>query len=170
MFTWETFQTTYRSASPEIKAVIDSELIPICVHNLEKNQQIDRSHYRDVVKLYSLFILNAIDENTMVEEMKKIGIPDSRVVFYNLQICREKTPLTFASYDEPTDEPVDLSADIAEAEAVLNTTQPIRTMANDMQTNKTHPENIYSSTQNAILNEYRQKSSGNVPRWGNTDQ
>jgi hypothetical protein len=39
-----------------------------------------------------------------------------------------------------------------------------------MQTNKTHPENIYSSTQNAILNEYRQKSSGNVPRWGNTDQ
>lgn len=62
----------------------------------------------------------------------------------------------------------DISSDIAEAEAALNSIPQMRTMDQDMKQAQPAEEKIYSSTQEAILKEGSKTINDNTPRWGET--
>jgi hypothetical protein len=164
MYDWETYQSAYQNARPEQKAVVDSEVVSACVHKVIAEKQLDDSHYSKLVRLFALSILGALAEQTMLAEMKNIGIPDGVTVFDSLKICLAAPPTA----TQPTTEP-DLSSDIAETEAALSALPShMRTMSQDMAEAKAtegEGEKVYSSTQSAILNEGQKKAETATPRW-----
>lgn len=157
MYDWEAVSTAYKAADQKQKGLFDSTLIPTCVHSLVNSRHLDKAQYRDVVRLYGLFILGALDEDALINEFRNLGIPNGRVIFYNLQTCKENTPPTKHS---------DLDSDIEETEEALkaSVTEP----ASDPPTITKQEEVVYSSTQSAILKERSQPSPTTIPPVGDT--
>ncbi|MFT7644550.1 MAG: hypothetical protein ACI9BF_000199 [Candidatus Paceibacteria bacterium] len=151
MYDWETFQAAYQNASAEDMAVVDSDTIPVCVREVIESKKLDVSHYANLVKLSSLFILKAIPEQTLIDEVEKLGISGSKILFYSLQICLEENKTAKNIPSGEADEAEDLTSDIAEAEAIINNLSSVRTMAKDMQESKAISDTTHSSTQEAIL-------------------
>jgi hypothetical protein len=171
MYDWETFQAAYQNASAEDKAVIDSDTIPVCVREVIESKKLDVSHYANLVKLSSLFILKAIPEQTLIDEVEKLGISESEILFYSLQTCLEenKAAKNIPSDEaDEADEAKDLTSDIAEAEAFINNLSSVRTMAKDMQESKAISETTHSSTQEAILSK-KVSNPSQVNRWGSAE-
>lgn len=165
--TWETFQTAYQAASVDTKAVIDSEAIPLCVRSVVESNKLDDSHFVNLVKLYSLFVLEAIEEQTILEEVKKLGVPESKTVHEILRACLKNEPVVENS---DVSKPSEFASDIEEAEATLKAIPQIRTMARDMSQTKAAGEKTYTSTQEAILKEAKPISEKTNSGWGNTNQ
>jgi hypothetical protein len=114
--TWKQFYSSYAVAPDEVKATIDSTQIPTCVKKAVATHQLDSTHYRELVKLYSLYVLDVINQQAMVEEMRQLGIPDGKAILTELEQCRQVTPITPVSFD---DDISDIEQDIAAAETAL---------------------------------------------------
>ena len=155
---WEKFQTALQNASKDKQELVNSDAIPNCARGVLISKQLDDSHLKSLVQLYSLFVLDASFEGEILEEMRRLGIPDSKEVLDALQVCREKNPAA---------EGGDLSSDIAEAEATLQAIPPpVRTMSQDMAQAQAGGEVTYSTTQAAILKEsVVPKPPQEIPKW-----
>jgi hypothetical protein len=178
MYDWETFQAAYRAASEEQKAVIDGEAIGLCTRAAIARAALDESHYKPVVKLCCLLVLNAVSPVLVVNEMKKLGIPNSDRVLEDLRQCIASTPTTLST---PQNESLD--SDIAEMEAALsattNTTPPptipvpppapeFKPLSQtEIPRAPRQPEVTYSSTQAALLNE--RKPASTPAQWGDEE-
>lgn len=140
MYTWETFQAAYQSASPEVKALIDSETIPNCVSTCIAKNNLDHSHQTTLVRLLSLLVVNATTPQTVEQAMLQLAIPQSKLRLQELLTCAGVSSQ---------------SSVVPEKQATgANPLKPIpqiRTMADDMSRSQQEGEVVYSTTQEAIL-------------------
>lgn len=139
MYDWETFQTAYHSASPELRAIVDSEAIGSCCRSVVENEQLDNSHYSKLVKLQALIILGFLERDRAIFEMRALGIPKTELVYVALQTC-------VANY-QPEPDREELTRSIEDVETALKTI----TSPNYQSRPKTTPEIVHRSTQDNLL-------------------
>ncbi len=148
MYTWETFQTAYQAASPEVKALIDSDTIPTCVSNCIAKNNLDHSHQAALIRFLSLLVVKATTTQIVEQEMLQVAIPQSKLVLQELLACVGISSQTSAAP----------GGQINETNALKPIPQ-IRTMADDMSRSQQQGEVVYSTTQEALL-----KGSWSTPK------
>lgn len=173
MIDWNTYQAAYQAADQETKDTLHSSLIPECVAEAVKKYELDASHQKTLVRLFSGKVLELTTDDELVEQMRTAGIPAAAVISQDILQClstqkptildtslEEETP-SEKTTDTPTelpDTPVipvveakpssndSLESDIAETEAALNAIPKIRTMVQDVEESTTH-----TSSQSELL-------------------
>jgi hypothetical protein len=158
---FEEFLEAYRKASPELKAVVDSDKIGLFVDDLLKNTNYVNLKSKLMILTTNKF-LGVIKDKDLVDALESLGVDEQTTQSMVVKIWSFIGTITVKNSDSQ-----DITQDIAEAEAALQALEPIRTMTSDSHT--PHQENTYTSTQSAILNEKIKKTEGDVdtPKWGN---
>ena len=164
---WEIFQTAYLKASPEKKALVDSDRMSHCVQTSLQNRNGFQLNRETLVEL-SYHVLEAQSIDTTISNLKKMGIIDGLQFIVEVQNClsaQATTPL-------PVVLPQSLAAEISAAEHDLESIKGIRTMAHDMKEAKSHPvlypsakEVFHQSNQSDILGPNETKQQNTAPRW-----
>ncbi len=139
MYTWETFQAAYQAASPEVKALIDSETIPNCVSNCIAKNNLDHSHQAALIRFLSLLVVKTTTTQIVEQEMLQLAIPQSKLILQELLACAGISSQNSAGPDEH-----------ATGVSALKPIPQIRTMADDMNRSQ-QGEVVYSTTQEALL-------------------
>ena len=145
---WETFHIAYQAATPEQQNLVDSTVIPECVRSVIASKNLSPTSYRELVKIFSLFFLGAIDEATIITYLKTIGLNNEEEVFNAVLLCQSVT--------KPQEEEIDtddIDEEIEETENIINSIPHVRTMANDMKLNLHNPsdEVVHLSSQDSLL-------------------
>ncbi len=140
---WETFQTAYASASQADKAIVDSETIPNCVGKIASENNIDSNIKRDLIKLFSLLQLKAINEEQVAVELKNSGVVETQKIVASVTNCL-KGGISNSEVSTTTTPP---------AQSATKPVSRVRTMAADMKKYEPTNDKVYTSTQSAILNE-----------------
>jgi hypothetical protein len=138
--TFSQFLAAYNQASQNIKNVIDSEEIGLFVDTLA----VDPSLKSKFLVIISNRILDLIPDSELISQLEQIGFAEPEKIAQIKNFVTLKTTTTTANT---------ISSEIAEAEAVLETLSPIRTMAGDSRHTPAPAESTYTSMQSAILGE-----------------
>ena len=159
MIDWNTYQTAYQAADQQTKDTLHSSLIPECVDDAVKKYELDTSHKKVLIGLFSEQVLGIVTDSELIKQMKTAGIPLATVISGDVTQClTTKKPsvldTSLAPEDTPSDAATDtpaltapqakpeptssLESDIAETEAALNSIPKIRTMVQDAQESTTH--------------------------------
>jgi hypothetical protein len=187
MYDLETLQAAYKQATDEQKSVVDSDIIPVCVRGVVITNQLDESHFKKIVRIFSLFVLGVLTESQVISHMRELGVPEGKNIFDSLQSCKSNRVADESeagpSEAEPaseTEAPVvqenitatppeavngDLSSDIAEIEATLEASPHIRTMSNDIAVAQSGEGVTHVSSQDNIIEPKAKEASLKEPRW-----
>lgn len=156
---FEEFIEGYKKTSPEIKSIIDSDQIGLFVEKILVN-----TNYVGLKPKFGILvterILGVTEESELSDLLIKLGISSGDIQSLLFEIKHFVDSILNKS-NQKTDITTDAEVikNIAEVEAVFDTLNPIRTMANDNQMiGQQYKEKMHTSTQSAILNE--SKSSG----------
>lgn len=159
--TFEQFIEAYNKADIKIKDIIDSEQIGLFVDKLLSGTESVALKPRIMV-LISNRILNITNNETLLKYLETV-LPDAldrkKIIS---EIDSFIKSLTETSTDNSIDTMDTISNEITEAEAVLNSISPLRTMSSDSDISK--QENVHSSSQFDLLR--KKDDSENSPRWG----
>ncbi len=125
-------------------------------HNLTKEQEIV---LENGFALYLLFFINLSDFSNFIVMECKFSEADANLLARAMHMAlpefirqthEQTSPLVFLN-DSSLNETEQIKEEIAETESVLDTINPIRTMASD--SGQVNPEEkVHTSTQSAILN------------------
>lgn len=145
---FEKFIESYNSSSAELKDFIDSDAIGLIVEKLISGKGYLNLKQKLIV-LVTNRLLNIISEKELLADLIKIGIAstDTETLFSEIKNFINNTAkgMGVSTVIKPIEE------EIADTEAVLDTINPIRTMASD--SGQVNPEEkVHTSTQSAILN------------------
>ncbi len=156
---FEEFLEAYRKASPELKAVVDSDKIGLFVDDLLKNTNYINLKSKLMILATNKF-LGVIKDKDLVDALETLGVDEQTTQSIVVKIWSFIGTITVKNSDS-----LDIIKDIAETEAARQALEPIRTMTSDSHT--PHQENTYTSTQSAILNEKikNNDSNMNTPKW-----
>ena len=174
MINWDTYQAAYQAADQKTKDTLHSSLIPECVAEAVRKYELDATHQKTLVGLFSEKVLGLVTNDELVAQMRTAGIPAAAVINNEISQCLSTQKATvldtsLVAEKTPTDEAVDtpikltaippaqpsetiqesdnsLESDIAETEAALNAIPKIRTMVQDAQESTTH-----TSSQSELL-------------------
>lgn len=145
---FEKFIEIYNNSSPELKNFIDSDTIGLFVEKLISGKSYLKLKQKLIV-LVTNRLLDIISEEELLASLIKIGIAstDTETLFSEIKNFIDNTAngIGVSTVIKPIEE------EIAETEAVLDTINPIRTMASDSGQVNTE-EKVHASTQSAILN------------------
>ena len=159
--TFEQFIEAYNKADIKIKDIIDSEQIGLFVDKLLSGTESVALKPRIMV-LISNRILNITNNETLLKYLETV-LPDAldrkKIIS---EIDSFIKSLTETSTDNSIDTMDTISNEITEAEAVLNSISPLRTMSSDSDISK--QENVHSSSQFDLFR--KKDNSENSPRWG----
>jgi hypothetical protein len=150
MDNWEQYQKAYQAADEETKSLIHSSIIPESVDKMIKEHNLESNQKKLIILELSNQILGITTEIELVENVRKIGVPNARVaVNETLSFIQNKKPkITDTSLvdDSTSTNKIDikksddnLANEIAEAEAAIESMQPIRTMSHDMEVQRGTP-------------------------------
>lgn len=156
MSDWEKFQSAYQAATPELKALVDSETIPMCVDTSLRRRQGERLQSAATVQLSHLMI-GAQTIDATVNSLKQLGISDALQFIVEIQNCTQQPSQT-----QP--KPVENQANAIRKEVPHSThdsspLQNVRTMPHDMAAIKPGSDIVYQSSQADILT----RNGGEVP-------
>ncbi len=144
MSDWEQFQTAYQSASPDLKALIDSEKIPLSVE-AALTRRAGVHLQSKVTALMSHLLIGAETIDATVAALKELGILDALQFIVEVQNNLQSTPIQAAPQNAT------LTSDIRQVEKELETLQTVRTMPHDMAAIKPGSDVVYQSRQADIL-------------------
>lgn len=152
---WETYQSAYQNATPELRELLDSEKIPVCVKNSLENRKLLALRKVSVVEVSAYIIgIQTIDET--VKNLTQAGIPDALQFLAEVQTCIKQPPASPATVPRPIQQ--NLTSEISATEHDLASLQTVRTMSHDMELAQGHPvmqapvtETTYTSNQADIL-------------------
>lgn len=164
---FETFIQAYQKAPRAIQQIIDSDTIALFVDSLASDHSIPEAHLRSL-RIITANRLLGITSDTVVEELLQelISAPQLNTKISSLikafihskldgvvlnAITQTEATTQQHTIATPTTTVINLATEIAETEASLNAIPHIRTMAADMTKSHTSGEQVYSSTQEAIL-------------------
>ncbi len=156
---FEEFLEAYRKASPELKAVVDSDKIGLFIDDLLKNTNYLKLKSKLMI-LTTNKLLGVIKDKDLFDALQTLGVDEQTT-----QSIAVKIWSFIGTTDIKNSDSQDITQDIAEAEAVLNAIEPIRTTPTITPIDQ---DKTYTSTQSAILNEKMQgEGSPDTVRWGN---
>jgi hypothetical protein len=163
--TFDDFITAYKSASTEIKRVIDSEEIGLFAEKLLEDKKYVNVKLNLIV-LISNRLLDIIEDEDLDKDLMDIGIneTDRQSIIIKIKIFIKE--ILEKNQENKPGEALDINKEIKEAEAIIGALEPIRTMSGDKEATK---ENVYSSTQSSILTRLtgsNQTKSSDTPKWG----
>jgi hypothetical protein len=167
MSTWELFHAAYQSTSPEVRLLIDSEKIAVCVEAALARRNMPQLQTKATTQV-SYQVVGAQTIDTTVASLTALGLTDALQFFAEVQAAINQTNVP------PSTAPAhSLAAEISATEHDLESLQGIRTMAHDMKEAKTHPithqptpETTYQSSQEDILRKTPPvANTGQVARW-----
>lgn len=144
---WETFQTALQSAPENQRVIASGSAIPNCIEKAVTEGKVDQTQAKKVTQLFAVQYLDPNQKTAVMEELRKLGVPNGEELFKSLGFC-------VASAPADTDDMTSLEDDIKEAEEAMASVPKFRTMSEDMKIH-TDEEPTYSSTQEAILKEGR---------------
>lgn len=125
MFDWEKFQAGYQNASPEVKALIDSGKISLCVDKTVSDRY---EPFKKDIRLYvSYRLLGIADAGALLKHLTGAGIPED-------------------SAKEVLDLAEQCVKEIKESPTVSSSNTNVRTMQSDMQAAQTEAEETRVST------------------------
>jgi hypothetical protein len=143
--------------------------------DLAKVHNFDEEKYIVFENGFAMFLLFFINKSELVDylitdcalkprEAELLAEALTLALPTEIRIVQENTSRLIFNETENTRHD-DITQDIAETEAALQALEPIRTMTSDGHI--PHQENIYTSTQSAILNEKTKKNDSSVdtPKW-----
>lgn len=170
MDNWEQYQTFYQAADSKIKDIIHSSLIPECVTDVVKKYELDDSHRSILIRIFMRNIVGMMSDSQTTVAIRTAGIPAALVISADINQCIQIKTATFAdtSLVTETSEPIESSVkintpetpstkqnnledELAAAEAAFHDLQPIRTMAQDMETLKHDIEHLHTATSQDVL-------------------
>ena len=156
MSTWEQFQSAYQAATPEIKALVDSETIPTCVESSLKRRQGEHLQSAATAQVSHLMI-GAQTIDATANSLKQLGISDALQFIVEVQNCTQQPlqtqPETIGNKVAPTQKEAPRSA------TDITSLQTVRTMSHDMAAIKPGSDVVYQSSQEDIL----VRDRGDVP-------
>lgn len=156
---FEEFLEAYRKASPELKAVVDSDKIGLFIDDLLKNTNYLKLKSKLMI-LTTNKLLGVIKDKDLFDALQTLGVDEQTT-----QSIAVKIWSFIGTTDIKNSDSQDITQDIAEAEATLNAIEPIRTTSTITPIDQ---DKTYTSTQSAILNEKMQgEGSPDTVRWGN---
>ena len=131
---WNIFYNAYSKASIEKKHLIDCGVIGDCVEQICTDNTLLSSIQAHIVIVISHLILGTISLEQAEIELKKKNVPEALTLIQQLTTCITSAGSnTHIELKEEEDDD-SLASEIAEAEAAIQTMQPIRTMSHDMET------------------------------------
>jgi len=181
---WEQYQAAYQKADQKTKDLIHSSLIPECVQKVIELKQLEASQKKLLVKITSDHILELLSNDEMVAEIRNIGVPDAESVSAEIMSCTTTMKPTVLDTSLIIDESTNtiqvntnikaehqLASEIAEAEATMQTIQPIRTMSHDMETMRSvmNDEQVHTAASQADILDRTTTDKATDDRW-NTAQ
>lgn len=118
---WETFHTAYLASDQKTKDILRSSLIPECVNEIIKKFELDKTHQKTLVQIFSNKVLGLLNEESTIDALRKEGIPAAKVIHTEISTClsTKKPTIADTSFETETELNSDLSSDIAETEAAL---------------------------------------------------
>ncbi len=146
MSNWEQFQFAYQAATSEMKALVDSEVIPICVEvslNRRQGGHLQSSATAQITRL----LIGAQTIDATVSSLQQMGISDALQFIVEIQNCVKK-PLGASS-----------GLSTSDINSEQNETLGIRTMPQDMAAIRPGSEVVYQSSQIDLLS----RGQGEVP-------
>jgi|AntRauTorckE6833_2_1112554.scaffolds.fasta_scaffold07650_2 hypothetical protein len=84
---WDIYQTAYQAADQKTKSTLHSSLIPECVTEAVKKYELDASHQKTLVGLFSKKILQIVTDGELIEQMKTAGIPSASTISSEISQC-----------------------------------------------------------------------------------
>lgn len=149
---WETFLTAYNQASPDVKAIIDSDHIVVFVDVLCQKYDFDQSKKRDlVIGLSDVILSTRLDDDFINDAVVTTGIPSLHASEFSSDIknflgAPNRTPkLTtlVAEQSVPTKEAATvLSTSILSenlpTSSTHTTVKPMRTFPDDINAGRAH--------------------------------
>lgn len=172
MTNWELFYAAYQATSPEVRLLVDSEKIAVCVEAALARRNMPQLQTKATTQIsYQVVGAQTIDKT--VESLSNLGLPDALQFLAEVQTC-VKGHDTKAEQAPVIPSPSEtLQSEISAAEHDLETIKGIRTMAHDMQEAKIHPiqpiampEITHQSSQADILKPATPApTQSTAPRW-----
>lgn len=151
---WEKFQEGYKNASDEVKKLIDSNQIVICVSEFCDRNSLSQDLKKKIILMYVDKLLKLVSDNDFDKYVIEVsGLSHDKIsnelILINSCVANSKESIPANTTEES------ILSEIAETEAALKTIPPLRTMANDGKQigYESVEENTYTSHQSAILNE-----------------
>ncbi len=170
--TFEQFLQAYTKASPAVRELIDSEKIGLLCESVLQgvNNSVAGLKPKLIVQT-SNYILSILSETDLQKNLHALSLdPATTAVLIN---GAKKLKVDILTTETLVPKSGSISTEIAEAEALLSTMNPektIRTMPAGG--GSASAETVYTSTQSAILEEGRMRSmntpttsGGTAPRW-----
>lgn len=169
---WETYQTAYQNATPQLRELLDSELIPNYVRSALESRGLITLRKSATVQI-SGYVLGVQTIDETIKNLTQLGVPGALQFLAEIQAGIDSKTL-------PTQQPVsapfikaDLETEIFATERDIQSLQGVRTMAQDMKEAKVHPitphtttETTHQSSQADLLRQIESLATpSSVPRW-----
>ena len=84
---WEILQNALASTSEDNKQILDSSIVPGCVDTHVCKNVTDLTMRKKVIRLYTSYLLNIIDQSVLISELRTLGIPNAAEAFIQLNHC-----------------------------------------------------------------------------------
>lgn len=126
MENWDQYQAAYQSADQATKSILHSSLIPECVADAVRKYELDDSHRRVLIALFSAELLKLHTAEECVEQLRAAAIPAAKVIHSEISTCltTKKPSITDTSLVEVVPE------EVTSAPAIPTTTStPIKITA-----------------------------------------
>lgn len=159
-----TFGQAFNQADEKTKTLIESTVVFDCVKS--QLDSMDKSALRSIASNVTHLFLNLKDEATVINLMSSLGIADAQSKLSSIKVCvSSNTPTKedFSAIENEEEGVEDIAHEINQLENIVN---PVRTMANDMETAR--EGQTYASSQDSLL----QKQTPTDPdqaRWQQTN-
>jgi hypothetical protein len=145
---WNEYQTAYQAADQTTKDKLHSSLIPECVGEAVTKYELDSSHRRILIKIFSRKTVGLHDDASTAEAMREAGIPAAAVICKKINQCMAtKTP---AIADTSLVEDGQTGNKIGQSVPVNTTTTPVTTV---QQPTVANPHNNQETPSNTLAAE-----------------